>query len=410
MTLTMKELKRVEVVQKTVSQEITVMEAAELLGISERQAYRLKGSFKLKGVKGLIHGNRGKVSPRRLDHEISEKIVKLAKGEYEGYNDSFFTERLGEEEGIRISREKVRQILRKQGIGPKRKRRRPKHRTRRERKPQSGMMLQTDGSRHDWLQGRGEYLTLIGAIDDATNEVPYALFAPYETTEGYMRMLIEIAQEKGLPLSLYADRHSIFQVERHTPTLAEQLNGKPNKTQLGRALDELGITLIPANSPQAKGRIERLWGTFQDRLVSELKRFNAKTIDEANAVLLKFLPDYNRKFTVEPFDKKSAWRKIDGIDLNKYFCMKYSRVVGNDNTLSFMNRKIQILSTKTRYSFAKAKVDVHHLIDERIRVFYKGTLITEAEGLDNAQQNKSERLRKRGCITNKSYERISMQP
>ena len=135
-------------------------------------------------------------------------------------------------------------------------------------------------------------------------------------------------------------------------------------------------------------------GTFQDRLVSELKRFNAKTIDEANAVLLKFLPDYNRKFMVEPFDKKPAWRKIDGIDLNKYFCMKYSRVVGNDNTLSFMNRKIQILSTKTRYSFAKAKVDVHHLIDERIRVFYKGTLITEAEGLDNAQQNKSERLRK----------------
>ena len=126
-TLTMKELKRVEVVQKTVSQEITVMEAAELLGVSERQAYRLKGSFKLKGVKGLIHGNRGKVSKRRLDHEISEKIVNLAKGEYEGYNDSFFTERLGEEEGIRISREKVRQILRKQGIGPKRKRRRPKH-------------------------------------------------------------------------------------------------------------------------------------------------------------------------------------------------------------------------------------------------------------------------------------------
>ena len=124
------------------------------------------------------------------------------------------------------------------------------------------------------------------------------------------------------------------------------MEGRPDKTQLGRALDELGITLIPANSPQAKGRIERLWGTFQDRLVSELKRFNAKTIDEANAVLLKFLPDYNRKFMVEPFDKKPAWRKIDGIDLNKYFCMKYSRVVGNDNTLSFMNRKIQILSTK----------------------------------------------------------------
>ncbi len=336
--------------------------------------------------------------------------MKLAKGKYEGYNDSFFTERLGEEEGIRISREKVRQILRKQGIGPKRKRRHPRHRTRRERRPQVGMMLQTDGSRHDWLQGRGEYLTLIGAIDDATNEVPYALFAPYETTEGYMRMLIEIAQEKGLPLSLYADRHSIFQVERHTPTIAEQLNGRPDKTQLGRALDELGITLIPANSPQAKGRIERLWGTFQDRLVCELRRFNAKTIDEANAVLKKFLPDYNRKFTVEPFDKKSAWRTIDGIDLNKYFCMKYSRVVENDNTLSFMNKKIQIPSTKTRYSFAKAKVEVHHLIDGRIRIFYKEQLITEVKTIDEVQHNKSGRLRENGCIINKSYERIPMQP
>lgn len=386
------------------------MEAAEMIGVSERQAYRLKSYFKLKGVKGLMHGNRGKVSPKRLDHEISEKVVKLAKGEYEGYNDSFFTERLGEEEGIQISREKVRQILRKQGIGPKRKRRHPMHRTRRERRPQVGMMLQTDGSRHDWLQGRGEYLTLIGAIDDATNEVPYALFAPYETTEGYMRMFLEIAEEKGLPLSLYADRHSIFQVERHTTTIAEQLNGRPDKTQLGRALEELGITLIPANSPQAKGRIERLWGTFQDRLVCEIRRFNAKTIDEANAVLKKFLPDYNRKFTVEPFDKKSAWRTIDGIDLNKYFCLKYSRVVENDNTVSFMNRKIQIPSTKTRYGFAKAKVEVHHLIDGRIRIFYKEQLITEVKTLDAVRHNKSGRLREKDCITNKSYERISMQP
>ena len=386
------------------------MEAAELLLVSERQVYRLKSSFKWKGVKGLIHGNRGKVSERRLEDEVSAKIIELAKGSFAGYNDSFFTERLGEEEGITLSREKVRQILRKQGIGPKKKRRRPKHRTRRERKPQSGMMLQTDGSQHDWLQGRGERLTLIGAIDDATSEVPYALFAPSETTEGYMKMFMEIAKKKGLPLSLYADRHSIFQVERHTPTIAEQLNGRPDKTQLGRALDELGITLIPANSPQAKGRIERLWGTFQDRLVCELRRFNAKTIDEANAVLLKFLPDYNRKFTVEPFDSKSAWRTIEGIDLNKYFCMKYSRVVGNDNTISFMNTKIQIASTKTRYSFAKAKVDVHHLIDGRIRIFYKGELIAERESLDDTQQNKSERLRERGCITNKSYERISTQP
>lgn len=141
MTLTMKEIKRVEVIQKAISGEIIVVEAKELLGVSERHVYRIKSSFKLKGIKGLIHGNKGKVSPRRLDHKISEKVVQLAKGEYEDYNDSFFTEKLGEEESIRISREKVRQILRKHGIGPKKKRRHPKHRTRRERKPQSGIML-----------------------------------------------------------------------------------------------------------------------------------------------------------------------------------------------------------------------------------------------------------------------------
>lgn len=409
-TLKMEEVKRLEVIQKAISGEITVFNAAEILGISERQVYRLKSSFRLKGVKGLIHGNRGRVSEKRLDPLVSAKVLQLARGKYKGFNDHHFTEKLEEVEGVDLSREKVRQTLREAGISPFRKKRQPKHRTRRERRPQAGMMLQTDGSSHDWLEGRGQKLTLIGAIDDANGEVPYALFTLSETTEGYMKMFMGIAEKKGLPHSVYADRHSIFQIERHTPTMAEQLNGRPDKTQMGRALDELGITLVAARSPQAKGRIERLWGTFQDRLISELRLADARTMDEANAVLLRFLADYNSRFTVKPKDSESAWRNPEGRDLNKYFCLKYTRVVGNDNTVSFFNMKIQIPRTPGRYSFAKAAVDIHHLLDGRLRVFYKDLLIIEISEQELIKQKVSESIKSKRYSSHKSHERKTMQP
>lgn len=195
-TLKMEEVKRLEVIQKAISCEVTALNAAEILGISERQVYRLKSSFKMKGIKGLIHGNRGKISEKRLDPLVSAKILQLARGKYKGFNDHHFTEKLEEVEGVDLSREKVRQTLREAGIRPFRKKRQPKHRTRRERKPQTGMMLQTDGSTHAWLEERGPKLTLTGAIDDANGEVPYALFTPSETTEGYMKMFMGIAESR----------------------------------------------------------------------------------------------------------------------------------------------------------------------------------------------------------------------
>ena len=214
---------------------------------------------------------------------------RLAKGKYRGFNDRHLTEKLVEQEKLEISREKVRQILRCAGIASPRKRRGNKHRSRRERKAAEGMMLQVDGSPHDWLEGRGPSLCLIGAIDDATGKVVGAMFVEAESTWGYFRLFSEIFNKHGLPQSVYADRHSVFWTDRE-PTIEEQLNNQRPTTEVGRGLEELGVTLIPAGSPQAKGRIERLWGTFQDRLVSELRRARAKTPSQAQVVLERYLP------------------------------------------------------------------------------------------------------------------------
>lgn len=304
------------------------------------------------------------------------KVVQLRKEKYTGFNDHHFTEKLSEVEGISVSRETVRKWLRGAEVKAVRKRKAPKHRCRREPMSQVGMMLQADGSFHDWMEGRGEYLTLIGTIDDATKWVPDdCFFAPHETTLGYMRLFYHLFRKKGLPLSIYADRHSIFWTERE-PTPEEQLLNKRPKTQLGQALEELGIRLIPAYSSQAKGRIERLWQTFQDRLVSEMRLKGDKNQTEANVTLKEFLPQYNKKFTRKPKDPNPAWRPLQTeIDLKQILCIKKKRTVANDNTIAWEGKRIQILPSKIRRSFAKCVVEVRNLIDDKIEVYYKNQRI-----------------------------------
>jgi hypothetical protein len=242
------------------------------------------------------------------------------------------------------------------------------------------MMLQADGSFHDWLEGRGLYLTLIGTIDDATKWVPDdCFFAPHETTLGYMKLFYELFKKKGIPLSIYADRHSIFWTERE-PTEEEQLLNKKPKTQMGRALEELGIRLIPAYSPQAKGRIERLWGTFQDRLVSEMRLKQDKNATEANVTLKEFIPQYNKQFTREPKEATPAWRPVPPeIDLKQILCIKKKRTVANDNTIAWQGQRLQIPPSNLRPSFAKRKVEVRHLINNKIEVYYKNIRIARFE-------------------------------
>src|SRR5215471_11916587 len=239
-----------------------------------------------------------------------------------------------------ISREKVRQILRSYGIASPRKRRANKHRSRRERRAAEGMMLQVDGSPHDWLEGRGPSLCLIGAIDDATGKVVGAMFVEAESTWGYFRLFSEVFKKYGLPQSVYADRHSIFWTDRE-PTLEEQLKNQRPSTEVGRGLQELGVTLIPAGSPQAKGRIERLWGTFQARLVSEHRRARAKTPSQAQVVLERYPPEHNRKFS-KPALSEPAWRKASSTQIQRALCFKQKRTVAKDHTVTFEGTLFQI--------------------------------------------------------------------
>jgi len=368
-TLTMKDEKRIAVIQRVFRGELTVVEAAMVLGVSERQCYRIKARVKQQGVKGVVHGNRGRPSRHKVKEKTVKRVVQLARGKYQGFNDHHLTEKLKEQEQIELSRERVRRILRAHGIASPNKRRGIKHRSRRERRASEGMMLQVDGSPHDWLQGRGPPLCLIGAIDDATGKVMGALFVRAESSWAYFKLFSEIFREHGLPQSIYTDCHSVFWTDRE-PTLEEQLINRKPTTEVGRGLENLGVTLILAHSPQAKGRIERLWNTFQDRLVSELRLAKAKTVEQATVVLEHYLPVHNRKFA-KPAKAQPAWRKVSSLQIEQALCFKQQRTVAKDNTVTFEGTVFQIPKTSPYRSHANKRIDVHVLLDGAVQFFYK---------------------------------------
>ncbi len=373
-TLNRKEQNRLIVLNQVSTINLTVSQAAKLLAFSPRHVWRLLAAYRKEGALALAHGNRGQKPRNALDEGLRKQVQALAESTYIGFNTQHFTERLAEREGIHLSRSTVRRILLSAGISSPRKRRPPKHRSRRERYPQEGMLLQIDGSPHDWMEGRGPWLSLVGAIDDATGKVPYALFRKQEDAPGYFLLLEHIVQNEGIPVALYHDRHSIFELSPDkSPSIEEQLDGKRPLTQFGRLMEELGITSIAALSPQAKGRIERLWGTFQDRLVSELRLAGAATIDAANQVLRDFLPRYNHKFAVPAVQDGSAYRK-PGKEFtpDEVFCFKYQRTVGADNVVRFEGYRLQILPSNGRLSYARAKVEVHEKLDGSLAIYYQG--------------------------------------
>jgi len=368
-TLTMKEEKRLEVIQRVYRSELSVVQAALVLGVSERQCYRIKARVSQDGAKGVVHGNRGRPCKRKTKEKRVRRVLELARGKYQGFNDHHLTEKLEEQENIKLSREKVRRILRAHGIASPKKRRGIKHRSRRERRASEGMMLQVDGSPHDWLQGRGPRLCLIGAIDDATSKVMGAFFAQAESSWGYFTLFCEIFKEHGLPQSIYTDCHSVFWTDRE-PTLEEQLINRKPTTEVGRGLKELGVTLILAHSPQAKGRIERLWNTFQDRLVSELRLAKAKSVEQATVVLDRYLPVHNRKFA-KAAKAQPAWRKLSAVQIERALCFKQQRTVAKDNTVTFQATVLQIPKTSPFRSYANKRIDVHVLLDGAVEFFYK---------------------------------------
>lgn len=370
MILTMKEQNRIEVIQAVMDGKIKVEEGSKVLNRSVRQIFRMLLNLREKGLGGLQHGNKGKNSPRKTKKSIREKIINLVKSKFNDINDTQLKELLLREEKIKIGRETLRAILRKEMIPPKHKRRSPKHRSRRERKEAFGMMLQIDGSPHDWLEGRGPRLTIIGAKDDATSFV-WARFEETETTWGYMELMKEIFLSKGLPLSLYSDRHTIFHSPKE-PTIVEQIKNIKPLTQFGRAMEELGITIIKAWSAPAKGRIENQWRTFQDRLVVEMRLAGVKTREEANRFLVLFLKAYNQQFCVVPKKQEMVFRASpSSVQLDRILCLKETRTVAKDHTISFEGLVLQIPPSRKYASIARQKVRVLQLKDGSVEIIYK---------------------------------------
>jgi transposase len=372
--------KRMDVLKRLEHGALTVGEAAQVLGLSHRQVQRIRWAVVDNGVKGVVHGNTGRAPAHRINDEVRERVIGLWRSKYVKFNDQHFTEKLQSKEGLDLSARTVRRILRAAGIGPTRKRRPRKHRRRRDRKAQAGMMILWDGSRHDWLEGRGPLLCLMGAIDDATGEfLAGAHFVEQECAAGYLQVLLAIAQEKGLPLSAYMDQHGSLKRNDSYWTLEEELRGEQQPTHVGQALKALEVEVIFALSPQAKGRVERLWGTLQDRLSSELRLAKTSTLEEANRVLEAFRSEFNARFTVPAAEAECAWRPVrKGLDLLRTCSFYYEATVQNDNTVHVGGTLIDIPPGPQHRSYAKARVEVRQLLDGSWRVYHQDLLIATA--------------------------------
>ena len=372
LTLNQLEQTRLHVLNSVLEHQLPVAQAAEILGVSERHAWRLLAAYRREGAAALAHGNRGRKPRNTVSDDEANAVVQLASTTYAGANHTHLTELLKEREGIDLSRPTVRRILTKAGISSPRHRRPPKHRVRRQRMPQPGMLVQIDGSFHRWLGDDGPQFTLLLAVDDATSAVVNAVFGPEEDTRSYFMLMQGLIERWGRPVALYGDRHGVF-----------KFSGKPRHVQppveathFSKAMAELGIQQIFARSPQAKGRVERAAGTFQDRLVTELRLAGARTIDQANAILGDFLPRYNLQFAVSPELAEPAYRLWNGNrPLDEILCIKHTRKVAKDNTIQYQWRTLQLLPSQERPSYAGVQVEVLEHTDGRLQVRHEGEII-----------------------------------
>lgn len=376
-----KELPRPGLVQTALAGRITNREGAAALHLSVRQFQRLKERVRREGVSGLRHQGRGQPSRRRLSVTITAHVQRLIRDHYTGFNDTHLTEKLREVHGLTISRESVRRLRRALGLGAVHRRRPPQHRARRLREAAAGQLVQLDGSPFAWLEERAPAMTLLGAIDDATSTVLALHFRPTEDLHGYVTLLQQMFTTVGLPVALYGDGVNILvRTDQHW-SLAEQLAGEQAPTHAGRILRDLGIGYVRARSPQGKGRVERLWATLQDRLVSELRLRGIASRAEANAFLPGFVADLNRRFARPPRDPRGVWRPRPS-DLAFRLACRYTRVVARDNTVRLGDRLIQLPPRPRRQSYAGRRLEVRELLDGRLVVFAEGRPIARAPAPD----------------------------
>jgi len=371
-TLNPKQQRKVEILTRLEAGALDAGTAAELLGIGDRQLRRLRARFRQEGMAVVIHGNSGRPPANRTDPAWLERVLGLAgsEGKYHDFNVCHMQELLEPEEKILIGRSTLDRLLKQAGVRHPAKTARPVHRRRRQRRTAEGMLLQIDGSPFAWLEGRGPKAAMVGAIDDATGKVLFLLFRPSEDQVGYLLLLRTVAQCYGLPMAIYHDRHTILRSPKQ-PTLEEQLAGQAPMSQMQRVMAELGIESIPAYSAQAKGRVERLWRTLQDRLTKELRLQGITTLEQANAFLPAFMARYNTRFAKAPQDPQSAWVPLPtDLDISYYFAIRHTRKVRADHCISFLGQILQLLPGPRDPSLVHQRVTVHVMPEGDIHLYH----------------------------------------
>lgn len=395
--LSRREVHRAKLMERVATGALTLKQASELLGISYRQARRVKSCYTRHGAAGLAHGNRGRPVAHAIPEGVPEQVISLHEQIYGNFNDTHFTEMLEEREDIHLSREAVRRILRRAGRAPKKKRRSPKHRSRRPRRAKRGIMMQWDGSPHRWFGHDRSPCCLMAAVDDADGALLGALFVPNESAIGYLRLLDMVLRRRGAPLSVYQDRHSIHKRSDDHWSVEEEILGVRFPTHLGRVLQDLAVRPITAYSPQAKGRIERCFGVLQDRLIPELELYGVTTIEDANSWLEDlYIDQYNRRFVKAPEQQGSLFRRVSGRERYLKIVFAYESTVANDNCVRVGGHTIDIPPGRQRRSYARAKVLVKQHLDGAWTVWHHDTRIATGPATRLAEPLRTWKRRKKG--------------
>ncbi len=392
-----KELKRLKVIQEALDKYITQRLASSILNLSERHIRRMVRRVRQEGDKGIIHRSRGRPSKRRILKSMKNRVISLYKKQYKGFGPTFATEKLLERDKIKVSRETLRTWLMEENLW-ERHRKSSNHRQNRPRKECYGDMVILDGSHHDWFEGRGPKLVLMAYIDDATSKI-FTRFYDYEGTIPAMDSFKRYIKRYGLPQRIYTDRHTTYKSPKE-PTIEDELANREPQSQFERALEELGVDFIHANSPEAKGRVERVFGTLQDRLIKEMRLRKISTKAEANNYLRYYLPGHNKRFTVKPFNASNVHRRIpDNIDLDAILCIREKRTIRKDWTIRDNNKFYQIM--KVPSGLSPKYVWVERLINGKMLLMYKGFYLSFKEIEVRLPKKKAVSKRKRVALKKK---------
>jgi transposase len=361
-----------EVILKAMAGKLKWWEAAEIIGVTDRTMRRWRERYQEHGYGGLWDYRKKSPSPKRIAVEVLERVLQLYREKYFDFNVQHFHEKLREEHGISQSYTWVKTALQEAGLVERRKKR-GTHRKRRPRRAMPGMMLHIDASEHNWF-GDGRKYELIVILDDATSEIYYAQLVEAESTRSMLSALREVVKTRGVFCSLYSDRAAHFFV---TPKAGEKVD-KTRLTQVGRALHELGIKMIPAYSPQARGRSERSFGTWQGRLPQELRLRGIRDLGKANEFLKEqYVKEFNGRFSVAAAEKGTAFVRLRRRDLDDIFSVQHERTVNQDNTVQLDNRVFQIMKTRWRNTLAGMTVAVHEQLDGSVTIHYGPHRIAE---------------------------------